>query len=228
MSDIPNQLTDIVPSYLGMQAPVDTEGFISEPEMFKQICAAIQSIQDNTWFGGIGGSDEIKKWIVVNRNQSNPQSLQDCTIYFDIVSRTQYGTVGEIMRGGRSTTDPTDTTPASLHWYENWLIQLSGFKLRSSDQTSNDYSASDVMSVLRTAFNTSPDTGCYQSGKIRTWFSTPQIQLIQTRPLRVMDYESDSGLLEKMAMFDLDIMVEQVVLKKNPVLNTIDITTRGV
>lgn len=150
----------------------------------------------------------ITGWQVLRANQPTIQALQDNSVYYDIISKRRVGT-----QGTKSVYKDNKWTDTSI-WYEEYLIQVGAFLQRNPDiDDENTLSSSDVIALLQ---------GCINSnGAIdgKNYFSEDWLQLIKSTDIRELDYETDSGLKEKMPQFDFLLVVEQTLTKG---INTVD------
>ena len=168
-------------------------------------------------------------WQVVRANQPTIQAIQNNTIYLDIVSKRRYGT-----QGAKSVKTLTGWQTASV-WYEELLVQVSGFKQRDPDNdTESTLTSSDVIGYLQGCVNANNDLGTETSRTnkygvaARTYFSAPWMQLIRSTEVKELDYETDSGLKEKFPTFDFYLVVEQVLVKQEKSVDKIDVDTKPV
>jgi len=153
-------------------------------------------------------------WQVVRSNQPTIQALQGDTIYFDVISRRRYGTQGTIpvKVDGVWTVEST--------WYEELLVQVSGFK-RKSPQTDSveTLSSSDVVGLLQGLVNANGDI---------KYFSESWLDVIRSSDLREIVFQTDSGLNDKFPMFEFVLVVEQRVLKNIGKIDTIELETKRI
>ena len=100
---------------------------------------------------------------------------------------------------------------------------MSGFKQRDPETDDvNTLSSSDVISLLQ---------GCVNSNGAlseKNYFNSGWIQLIKSTDIRELDYETDSGLKEKMPQFDFLLVVEQILTEGINSADKIEMTTRRV
>lgn len=148
--------------------------------------------------------------------QPTLQALQDKTVYINRVSKRRYGTQGS--------TDALDNASGEWQniqqWYEEHLFQVSAFKKQhpeTDDETT--VTSGDVIEVLMAFFNSSE--------KVKRWKATGY-EVIKTVSSTDLNFETDSGLNEKMPHFDVVIVVEQNTLKIKPKISKIEITTKRV
>lgn len=157
----------------------------------------------------------ITGWQVLRSNQPTVQELQNNSIYHDIISKRRIGTQGVKsvlvdVAGGKVWQDVSV-------WYEEYLIQVSGFKQRDVDtDTDQTTTSSDIIALLQ---------GCLNSnGAIdgKNYFNSDWLQLIKSTSIRELDFETDSGLKEKMPQFDFILVVEQTLAKGINAVDDID------
>lgn len=184
--------------------------YINENYVFLLFRNAIASILDRL------SITEARKWQVARMSQPTIQGLEDNTIYFDVISRRRIGTQGNISK-------KIDSNWHTIgHWYEDWLIQISGFKSRSMEDTYDTLTSTDIIGLIQGVFNSAPDmqsNWIAESGLL----DTPRIKLIKSWDVRIGDYETDSGLKEKMPNFDISIIVEQYLSRENANVKSVDI-----
>lgn len=154
----------------------------------------------------------ITGWQVLRSNQSTIQALQNKSVYYDIISKRRIGTQG--TKSVKTTEGWTDQTI----WYDEYLIQVGAFLQRNPDEdTVSTISSSDIISMLQ---------GCVNSNGVlasKNYFSANWIQLIKSSTIRELDYETDSGLREKMPQFDFLLVVEQTLNKNINEVEDIDL-----
>lgn len=146
----------------------------------------------------------VTGWQVLRSNQPTVQELQNNSIYHDIISKRRIGTQGvksiQVEKNGVK-----DWVDVSV-WYEEYLIQVSGFKQRDvNTDTSSTISSSDIIALLQSCINSN---GALNA---KNYFNTDWLQLIKSTDIREVDFETDSGLKEKMPQFDFLLVVEQIL-----------------
>ena len=168
-------------------------------------------------------------WTVVSANQPTLQGLQNNTIYIDIVSKRRYGT-----QGTKAVKINNDWYDSSV-WYEELLVQVGGFLQRNPQTDDVDtLTSSDVIGLLQGCVNANNDVGSVGVGqnkygvKNRTYFTDRWMQVIKSTDLRELDYETDSGLKEKLPQFDFVLVVEQNILKKADKISNIEVRTERI
>lgn len=184
--------------------------YITENYIFSLFQTAINSILSRL------SITEASSWVVARMSQPSIQGLEDKTIYYDVVSRRRIGTQGNMSK------KIDDTWNTVSHWYEDWLIQISGFKSRTMEDTADTITSADIVSLVQGVFNSSPEMQIDfigQSGLL----GNPRIKLIKSSDVRIGDYETDSGLKEKMPNFDISIVVEQYLSRTTANVDSVDI-----
>lgn len=176
---------------------VDTSGFHNQNAVIAKIQSALTAMLADL---GISG------WQVLRSNQPTVQELQNNSIYHDIISKRRIGTQG--VKSVQVVVDGVKTWKDVSVWYEEYLIQVSGFKQRDVDtDTDQTTTSSDIIALLQ---------GCLNSnGAIdgKNYFNLDWLQLIKSTSIRELDFETDSGLKEKMPQFDFILVVEQTLTK---------------
>ena len=102
---------------------LDEYSYITENYVFSLLQTAIHSILERV------SITEASSWVIARMSQPTIQGLEDKAIYYDIVARRRIGTQGNMSK------KVDDTWNTISHWYEEWLIQISGFKSRKIDDT---------------------------------------------------------------------------------------------
>jgi hypothetical protein len=147
-------------------------------------------------------------WQVLRSNQPTVQELQNNSIYHDIISKRRIGT-----QGVKSILIDNNWQDVSI-WYEEYLVQISGFKQRDVDtDTELTLTSSDVIALLQGCINSN---GAIDGKK---YFNADWLQVIKSTDIRELDFETDSGLKEKMPQFDFILVVEQALTKE---INKVD------
>ena len=176
---------------------VNTSGFHNQNAVIAKIQSALTAMLVDL---GISG------WQVLRSNQPTVQELQNNSIYHDIISKRRIGTQG--VKSVQVVVDGVKTWQDVSVWYEEYLIQVSGFKQRDVDtDTDQTTTSSDIIALLQ---------GCLNSnGAIdgKNYFNSDWLQLIKSTSIRELDFETDSGLKEKMPQFDFILVVEQTLTK---------------
>ena len=172
---------------------ISTSGYHNQNQIIAKIQSALTSMLTDL---GITG------WQVLRSNQSTIQALQNNSVYYDIISKRRIGT-----QGVKSVLIENQWVDVSV-WYEEYLIQVGGFLQRNPDEdTEYTQSSSDIISLLQGIINS--------NGSIddKNYFESDWMQLIKSTSIRELDYETDSGLKEKMPQFDFFLVVEQTLAK---------------
>ena len=148
----------------------------------------------------------ITGWQVLRNNQPTIQALQNKSVYYDIISKRRIGAQG--VKSVQIEVQGVKTWQDLSVWYEEYLIQVGAFLQRNPDtDTASTMSSSDIIALLQ---------GCINSnGAIngKNYFESDWLQLIKSTGIRELDYETDSGLKEKMPQFDFVLVVEQQLTK---------------
>lgn len=154
-------------------------------------------------------------WVVLRNYQPSIQGLQDKAVYLYKVNKRRIGSQGfrdELGNDGEwQTVD---------HWYEETMFQVSAFQQRDPQtETISTTTSEDVLSILWAYINSAL--------KVQEW-KTAGYEVIRSTNMRLMDYETDSGIQEKMPQFDFLLLTEQSNLKKIGKIDTIEATTKRV
>lgn len=154
-------------------------------------------------------------WVVLRNYQPSIQGLKDKAIYLYKASKRRIGTQGLITemdnKGQWQTVD---------HWYEEILFQVGGFAKRNPEtETVDTLTSEDAIDTLMAYVNS--------ARKVQEW-KTAGYEVIKATNMRSMDYETDSGLQEKLPQFDFLLCVEQSKLKKVEEVDIIEIETKRV
>lgn len=172
---------------------ISTTGYHNQNDIIAKIQTALTAMVTDL---GITG------WQVLRANQPTIQALQNNSIYYDIISKRRIGTQG--TKSVKLVNSWVDKTV----WIEEYLIQVSGFKQRNPEtDTVNTLSSSDIIGLLQ---------GCVNSNGVladKNYFNSSWIRLIKSTEIKELDYETDSGLKEKMPQFDFLLVVEQTLTK---------------
>lgn len=172
---------------------VNITGYHNENSIIAKIQSALVEMLSDL---GITG------WQVLRANQPTIQALQNQSVYYDIISKRRIGT-----QGVKPVLVNNGWKDVSV-WYEEFLIQVSGFKLRDPEN--------DIVSTLTSADIIGMIQGCVNSNGAlgsKNYFVSDWIQLIKSSSLREIDFETDSGKKEKMVQFDFLLVVEQTLAK---------------
>lgn len=187
---------------------IDKTGFHNQNAVIAKIQTALTNMLTDLTVTG---------WQVLRSNQPTIQALQNNSVYYDIVSKRRIGT-----QGAKSLKGTSGWKDVSV-WYEEYLVQVSAFKQREpSTDTTSTLTSSDVIALLQ---------GCVNSNGAlagKDYFSTSWLQLIKSTDIRELDYETDSGLKEKMPQFDFLLVVEQTLTEGINEASEIEMETHGV
>ncbi len=190
---------------------ISTTGYHNQNQIIAKIQTALTAMLTDL---------NITGWQVLRNNQPTIQAVQNNSVYYDIISKRRIGTQGTRSKMITAGQTPTTAWVDDTIWYEEFLIQVSGFKQRSPDSdTALTMTSSDVISLLQ---------GCINANGVladRNYFVEPWIQLIKSTSLREIDYETDSGLKEKMPQFDFFLVVEQSLSKGINKVDDIELNT---
>ena len=184
---------------------ISTTGYHSQNQIISKIQTALTSMLTDL---------NITGWQVLRSNQTTIQAVQNKSVYYDIVSKTRIGT-----QGTKSVLINNNWTDQTV-WYEEYLVQVSAFLQREPDtDVVATTTSSDIISMLQ---------GCFNANGIlanKNYFSENWIQAIKSTVIRELDYETDSGLREKMPQFDFILVVEQTLTKEINGVDEIDMNT---
>ena len=154
-------------------------------------------------------------WTVLRDYQPSIQGLKDKAIYISKISKRRIGTQGTItVSNSLSGWDTVDS------WYEEILFRVSAFCKRDPDtETKDTITSEDVLSDIMAFVNSAL--------KVPSWKSAGY-DVIKATDIRCLDFETDSGLQEKLPQFDFLLCVEQNKLKKIGNFDSIEIGTEEV
>lgn len=188
---------------------VNTVGFHNQNSIIAKIQSALTAMLSDL---GISG------WQVLRSNQPTVQALQNNSVYYDIISKRRVGTQG--VKSIQITKNGVKSWQDVSIWYEEYLVEVSGFLQRDPDtDTVSTISSSDIIALLQ---------GCINSnGAIngKNYFESNWLQLIKSTSIREIDYETDSGLKEKMPQFEFLLVVEQQLSKDIEDVDKIEMDT---
>lgn len=191
---------------------ITTNGFHNQNSIIAKIQSALEEMLEDL---GITG------WQVLRSNQPTIQALQNNSVYYDIISKTRIGTQGS--KSVQVELDGVKNWQDVSVWYEEYMIQVSAFLQRKPEtDTVSTLSSSDVIALLQGCINTNGALGQ------KNYFSSDWLQLIKSTAIREIDYETDSGLKEKMPQFDFLLVVEQTLTKGIEKVDAVDIDTHRV
>ncbi len=153
-------------------------------------------------------------WDIIRNYQPSIQGLKDKTIYLHKITKRRIGTQGNtniLTNTGWNNVD---------HWYEETLYQVAAYKtIDVENDNENTITSEDVLSILLAYINS--------ARKVQDW-KNAGYEVIKATNMRLLDYETDSGLQEKMPQFDFLLVQEQSNLKKTGTINTIEVITKRV
>lgn len=191
---------------------------ISKPtnQMWAFLIAQINSWLVDSGFQTVGpDGNYVSGWQVCRNYQPTIQPLQSQMIYLHQISVRRYGIQGtKSVKNSDGTWDEVDC------WYEEHMIQVSAFMPRNpATENADTPTSEDIITALM---------GFINSGQKNQEWNAAGYQVIKTDGMRDIDYETDSGLNEKLPQFDFYLVVEQLSLKKIPEVDKIDITTKRI
>ena len=178
------------------------------------IIASIQSaIERMLAAQGIAG------WTVARSNQPTIQAIQNNTVYFDIISKHRLG-----VQAQKPVQIDGDWYNAT-RWYEEWIVQLSAFKQRTEEDTTRTWTSTDVLTQVQACVNGGGNT----SEPTRyAWWPESYINIVRSTDLREIDFETDSGLKEKMPQFDFTMILEQGLMAAVPTIDDIEMDVQPI
>lgn len=188
---------------------ISTTGYHNQNAIIEKIQTALTAMLTDL---------NITGWQVLRSNQPTVQELQNNSVYHDIVSKRRIGTQGvkSMLIESQGVKNWQDVSV----WYEEYLIQVSGFKQRDvTTDNSTTTTSSDIIALLQ---------GCINSnGAVdgKNYFNTDWLQLIKSTAIRELDFETDSGLKEKMPQFDFVLVVEQTLTEQIASTEEIEMNT---
>lgn len=154
-------------------------------------------------------------WVILRNYQPSIQGLKDKAIYLHKISKRRVGT-----QGNTNILDNQGNWQNVDHWYEEILIQVGAYKrIDINNDTKDTITSEDVLSILLAYVNS--------ARKVENWKSAGY-EVIKATNMRLLDYETDSGIQEKLPQFDFLIVLEQSNLKKIEKIDTIELETKRV
>ena len=154
-------------------------------------------------------------WIVIKNYQPSIQGLKDKTIYLHKISKRRIGT-----QGNTNVLDSLGQWQNVDHWYEEVLFQVGAYKRVDPNMDTQDtITSEDVLSTLLAYINS--------ARKVEDW-KNAGYEVIKSTNMRLLDYETDSGIQEKLPQFDFLLVLEQSNLKKEGKVDTIELITKRV
>lgn len=177
--------------------------------------------ENQTWsflvsqFNKVLTDNNITDWVVLRNYQPSIQGLKNKAIYLHKVSKRRIGT-----QGNTDILDENGEWQNVDHWYEEILIQVGAYKsINVNTDTVDTITSEDVLGLLLAYVNS--------ARKVQDWKSAGY-EVIKATSMRLLDYETDSGIQEKLPQFDFLLVLEQSNLKKESKIDTIEITTKRV
>lgn len=178
--------------------------------------------ENNIWaflvseFQAVLNANGYTDWVVMRNYQPSIQGLKDKSIYLHKVSKRRIGT-----QGNSNVLNVTTGQWENIdHWYEEVLIQVGAYKrIDIEHDNENTITSEDVLSVLLSYINS--------ARKVQDWKSAGY-EVIKATNMRLLDYETDSGIQEKLPQFDFLLVLEQSNLKNEGKVDTIELTTKRV
>lgn len=165
----------------------------------------------------------IEDWGVIRNNQPTIQKMQNNTVYFDVVSKRRYG-----VQGSKPIQDSGKWYQAA-HWFEDWLIQVSAFRQRDPETDDEDTVTSvDIITVLQACINGGGKMTLTNNRGYASWLGVDWLNIIRSTDLREIDYETDSGLMDKFPQFDFNLVVEQSLVKDDPNISGVALKAKRV
>ena len=162
-------------------------------------------------------------WEVIRNNQPTIQKMQNKTVYFDVVSKRRYG-----VQGAKQIQDQGKWYEAS-HWFEDWLIQVAAFKQK--DPVLDDektVTSIDIITMLQACVNGGGKMTLTNNRGYASWLGVDWLNIIRSTDLREIDYETDSGLMDKFPQFDFSLVVEQSLVKDDPDISGVALKAKRV
>lgn len=154
-------------------------------------------------------------WVILRNYQPSIQGLKDKAIYLHKISKRRVGT-----QGNTNILDNQGNWQNVDHWYEEILIQVGAYKrIDINNDTKDTITSEDVLGILLAYVNS--------ARKVEKWKSAGY-EVIKATNMRLLDYETDSGIQEKLPQFDFLLVLEQSNLKKIEKIDTIELETKRV
>lgn len=177
----------------------------------------------NTLTAALSINNSNQTWQVAQSNQPTIQALQNNSVYFDVISKRRYG-----VQANRDLFDTTSNSwYTATQWLEEWIVQISAFQLRDISPT-NDTSVMTGIDILTQIQSFINGGGLVYMGTDQTIFNQTWLDVLWSKDLREIDFETDSGLKEKLPQFDFGLVVSQTLLNKIPQIDNINITTERI
>lgn len=165
----------------------------------------------------------VTDWGVIRNNQPTIQRMQNNMVYFDVVSKRRYGVQGNvpIQSGGK--------WYEAAHWFEDWLIQVSAFKQKDPETDDEDTVTSiDIITILQACINGGGKMSLVNGKGYASWLGVDWLDIVRSTDLREIDYETDSGLMDKFPQFDFNLVVEQSLVKDDQSVSGVGLKVRKV
>lgn len=176
----------------------------------------------NTLIVALLNNNSGQIWQVAQSNQPTIQALQNNTVYFDVISKRRYG-----VQANRELFDTTSQSwYTATQWLEEWIVQVSAFQLRNTSDNPNVMIGIDVLTKIQSFINGGGLALTAPHGA--TIFDPEWLDVLWSKDLREIDFETDSGLKEKLPQFDFGLVVSQTLLNKIPQIDNINITTERI
>lgn len=176
----------------------------------------------NTLIVALLNNNSGQTWQVAQSNQPTIQALQNNTVYFDVISKRRYG-----VQANRELFDTTSQSwYTATQWLEEWIVQVSAFQLRNTSDNPNVMIGIDVLTKIQSFINGGGLALTAPRGA--TIFDPEWLDVLWSKDLREIDFETDSGLKEKLPQFDFGLVVSQTLLNKIPQIDNINITTERI
>lgn len=147
---------------------------------------------------------DVMGWQCIQSNQPSIQAVQDKTIYFDVISKRRIGVQG--VKYYKTSVSGAWNYPDV--WYESWLVQVSAFRKRDETDYTDTFTSQDAIIQMQ-AFVNSP-FGLRDFLKWDTMEpAVDWLEVVHATDIRDVDFETDSGLIEKFPQFDFELIVER-------------------
>lgn len=178
----------------------------TENQIWKFLIAKFNTVLSNNGYSN---------WAVLRDYQPSIQGLKDKGIYIHRIEKRRIGTQGSVLEY-----DNLGDCYDADHWYEEILFRVSAFCKRNPEtETYETITSEDVLDTLLAYINS--------ASKVSEW-KTEGYEVIKATNMRLLDFETDSGLQEKLPQFDFLLCIEQKVLKKIAKIDTINLETKRV
>lgn len=190
----------------------------SENGIMLEIATMLRRMVDNQslYSGG-------RAWQVVRANQPTIQALQENTIYFDVISKRRVGT-----QSSMKSVKVDGKWQRGTQWIEEWMVQVSAFRPRKPEDNSSTLTSADVITKLQACVNGGGWPPYYNGGVVAAWLTQDWMQIIKSSSLREIDFETDSGLKEKLPQFDFTLVIRQGLLANLGTVDKVEVKTKMV